>query len=61
MNCRNMAAMDYLNQDCTNEEYYEQYKNDVMFLLSDLYPNITKKIIIECKRYETKYEVFEFY
>ncbi len=61
INCRNMAAMDDLNQDCTNEEYYEQYKDDVMSLLSDLYPNIQKKIIIDCKRYESKHEELSFY
>ncbi len=59
--CRNMAAMDVLNQDCSNEDYYEQYKDDVMSVLSKLFPNVEKQMIIECKHYENKHEELIFY
>lgn len=60
LNCRNMAAMENLNQDCSNEDYYEKYKNDVMSVLSTVFPHVEKKLIIECNHYETKNEVLNF-
>ena len=56
INCRNIAAMDDLNQDYANEDYYEQYKDDVMSVLISLFPIVDKKLVIECKQYETKQE-----
>jgi hypothetical protein len=61
LNCRGMAANEDLNQDCSNEEYYEQYKNDVMSVLSRIIPNVKKKFVIDCRHYETKLEELTFY